>query len=336
VVFSLDKLIYFLLSILLLTSCGQSKNDYVLRVGHTLDTDHVVHKSLVHLSERLTHYSKRTMSLKLYANGQLGSEREMVELLQIGSLAITKVSAAAMEGFVPEMKIYSLPYIFSSRAHRWRVLQGEVGQGILSSTEKANLTGLGYFDAGSRSFYTCESMIRSPNDVIGKKIRVMSSQTAIKMVDAFGGAATPISWGELYAALQQGVVDGAENNPPSYYLSRHYEICPYYSLNEHTSVPDVIIASKHIFDSLNIEQQQWLKLAMSDAVEFQKSLWMNAEKSALAAIKLAGVEVIYPDKQPFFDAVAPFHATFKNTEIGDLLQKIKQENNDSSIGVTHE
>lgn len=330
------KLIVFLLPVLLLASCSESKHNLVLRVGHTLDTEHAVHKSLVYMSERLTHYSQGVMSLKLYANGQLGSEREMVELLQIGSLAITKVSAAAMEGFVPEMKIYSLPYIFSSRTHRWRVLQGEVGQGILSTAEKANLTGLGYFDAGSRSFYTCESMIRSPKDVIGKKIRVMSSQTAIKMVDAFGGAATPISWGELYAALQQGVVDGAENNPPSYYLSHHYEICPYYSLNEHTSVPDVIIASKHIFDSLNVEQQQWLKLAMSDAVEFQKSLWMNAEKSALAAIKAAGVEVIYPDKQPFFDAVAPFHATFKNTEIGDLLQKVKQENNDSSIGRIYE
>jgi tripartite ATP-independent transporter DctP family solute receptor len=309
---------------LLLGSCGQSKNDLVLRVGHTLDTKHVVHKSLVHMSDRLTHYSQGTMSLKLYANGQLGSEREMVELLQIGSLAITKVSAAAMEGFVPEMKIYSLPYIFRSREHRWQVLQGAVGQSILAAAGKAKLSGLGYFDAGSRSFYTCKSMVNSPKDVVGKKIRVMSSQTAIKMVQAFGGAATPISWGELYAALQQGVVDGAENNPPSYYLSRHYEICPYYSLNEHTSVPDVIIASKHIFDALSAEQQKWLTLAMNDAVEFQKSLWMKAEKEAIAAVKAAGVEVIYPDKTPFFNAVVPFHATYKSTEIGQLLKEIKQ------------
>lgn len=336
------KLIVFLLPILLLVSCGKSKSELVLRVGHTLDTEHVVHKSLEHMSERLNHYSQGTMSLKLYANGQLGSEREMVELLQIGSLAITKVSAAAMEGFVPEMKIYSLPYIFKNRTHRWKVLQGDVGQNILSSTEKANLTGLGYFDAGSRSFYTCKSMVQTPNDVVGKKIRVMSSQTAIKMIEAFGGAATPISWGELYAALQQGVVDGAENNPPSYYLSHHYEICPYYSLNEHTSVPDVIIASKHIFDSLEYEQQQWLKLAMNDAVEFQKSLWMDAEESALSAVKAAGVEVIKPDKQPFFDAVAPFHATFNNTDIGELLQKIKKVpaddllDKESSLGGVHE
>lgn len=320
------KLMKFLLTILFLTSCGQINHPLILRVGHTLDTKHVVHQSLVYMSERLQHYSQGTMSLKLYANGQLGSEREMIELLQIGSLAMTKISAAAMEGFVPEMKVYSLPYIFRSRSHRWQVLQGEIGRDILSKSNKANLTGLGYFDAGSRSFYTCNDMVRTPKDIVGKKIRVMSSQTAIKMVNAFGGAATPISWGELYAALQQGVVDGAENNPPAYYLSHHYEICPYYSLNEHTSVPDVIIASKHIFDSLNSQQQQWLKLAMNDAVEVQKSLWLNAEDTALQAIKAAGVEVSYPDKTPFIAAVEPFHASFNSTAIGELLQRIKQVN----------
>jgi len=313
------------LSTLMLISCGHSENNLVLRVGHTLDTKHAVHQSLNYMSERLQHYSNGTMSLKLYANAQLGSEREMVELLQIGSLAITKVSAAAMEGFVPEMKVYSLPYIFRSREHRWQVLQGAVGQDILAASNKANLTGLGYFDAGSRSFYTCNDMVNSPKDIIGKKIRVMSSQTAVKMIEAFGGAATPIAWGELYAALQQGVVDGAENNPPSYYLSHHYEICPYYSLNEHTSVPDVIIASKHIFNNLKPQQQKWLSKAMQDAVEYQKSLWLASEEEALTAVKAAGVEVITPDKTPFFDAVKPFHATYKDSPVGALLTRIKQE-----------
>lgn len=314
-----------MLSAIMLISCGNSETNLSLRVGHTLDTKHAVHKSLVHMSERLEHYSHGAMSLKLYPNGQLGSEREMVELLQIGSLAITKVSAAAMEGFVPEMKVYSLPYIFRSREHRWQVLQGGVGQDVLAASNKAHLTGLGYFDAGSRSFYTCNDMVSSPKDVVGKKIRVMSSQTAVKMIEAFGGAATPIAWGELYAALQQGVVDGAENNPPSYYLSHHYEICPYYSLNEHTSVPDVIIASKYIFDSLNPQQQQWLTNAMKDAVEYQKSLWLASEEDALAAVKSAGVEVIHPDKTPFFEAVKPFHATYKGTLVGELLSRIKQQ-----------
>lgn len=307
---------------LFLQGCGTEEKQQVLRVGHTLDSSHVVHKSLEYMSERLSHYSNGEMALKLYPNGQLGSEREMVELLQIGSLAMTKVSAAAMEGFVADMQVFSLPYIFRSRDHRWNVLQGEVGNDILASIEQAHLTGLGFFDAGSRSFYTCSEMVQSPAQVVGKKIRVMNSQTAVKMIDAFGGAATPISWGELYAALQQGVVDGAENNPPSYYSSRHYEICKNYSLNEHTSVPDIIIASKYLFESLNSQQQTWLTQAMNDATEFQKSQWLAAENHALSEMQKQGVTVIYPDKTPFFEAVKPFHQSYQGTLVGDYLTRI--------------
>ena len=232
----------FYLCLLTLVGCSGESNKKILRVAHNLDTKHAVHQSLSYMAERVSVYSNGELTLKLYPSGQLGSDREIVELMQIGSVAISKVSAAALEGFVPDMKVFSLPYIFRNREHRWKVLQSDIGEDILLSLEQAHLTGLGYFDAGSRSFYTCKGMVSSPDDITGKKIRVMNSQTAVKMIAAFGGAATPISWGELYAALQQGVVDGAENNPPSFYSSRHYEICPYYSLNEHTSVPDVIVA----------------------------------------------------------------------------------------------
>ncbi|WP_159820935.1 TRAP transporter substrate-binding protein [Colwellia sp. 20A7] len=310
------------LCIFVIVGCGADKSTKVLRVGHTLETKHVVHKALVTMAANLNSYSNGELTMKIYPNGQLGSERDMVELLQIGSLAMTKVSAAALEGFVVDMKVFSIPYIFRSREHRWQVLQSEIGEDILLSLEKAHLKGLGYFDAGSRSFYTCNEMIRSPDDLMGKKIRVMNSQAAVKMVASFGGAATPISWGELYAAMQQGVVEGAENNPPSFYSSRHYEICPYYSLNEHASVPDVIVASKHVMDSLSEQQKKWLKHAMNDAVELQKSLWEQAENEALEEVIKAGVEVYYPDKKPFIEAVLPFHATFHDTLVGDYLTRI--------------
>lgn len=312
-----------IVSCLVFAGCSKQVSQKTLRVGHSLNVDHVVHLSMDFMAQRLRHYSNGAMAIKIYPNGQLGSEREMVELLQIGSLAMTKVSAAALEGFVPEMKVYSIPYIFRSREHRWQVLQGEIGQQILAATAKAHLTGLGYFDAGSRSFYTCKSMVHMPADLQGKKIRVMNSQTAVKMVDAFGGSATPISWGELYTALQQGVVDGAENNPPSFYLSHHYEICPNYSLNEHTAVPDVVVASEHIMNSLSMNEQHWLKQAMADAVEFQKSLWLDAENKALAAVRAAGVNVITPDKTPFMEAVLPFHASYQGTMVGDYINRIK-------------
>lgn len=307
----------------LLSACGSESSKTVLRVGHTLDTNHSVHKALVFMSARLAHYSNGEMSLKLYPNGTLGSERELVELLQIGSLAMTKVSAATLESFVDDMRLFGLPYVFSSREHRWEILESDIGDDILQSLQPSRLYGLGYFDAGSRSFYSCDKMILSPEDVQGLKIRVMNSQNAVKMIDAFGGAATPISWGELYAALQQGVVDGAENNPPSFYSARHYEICQNFSVNEHTSIPDVIVISQHIFNHLSAQKQLWLKQAMADAVQKQKSLWLEAENYALAEMKSAGLNVHYPDKKPFMQAVSHLHDAYTGSTVGDYLVRIK-------------
>ena len=183
----------------------------------------------------------------IYPSGQLGAERELIELLQIGSLAMTKVSTAPLESFVPEMKIFGIPYVFRDAEHRWKVLNGSIGKQLLLAGEPFFLRGMCYYDAGSRSFYSMDKPIKSPADLEGLKIRVMKSITAVNMVQALGGSPTPIPWGELYTALQQGVVDGAENNPPSFFFSRHYEVCKYYSLDEHTAVPDILLMSTVIW-----------------------------------------------------------------------------------------
>ncbi|MCF2949589.1 TRAP transporter substrate-binding protein [Paraglaciecola aquimarina] len=304
--------------------CNQDNKKVRLTLGHALDTRHVVHIAMEHMAQRLEHYSNGSMEIVIYPGGQLGSEREMIELLQIGSLSMTKVSASPLEGFVPEMKIFSIPYLMRDREHFWRVLNSELGQSLLDKVKVARLKGMGYYDAGSRSFYTKDAPIRTPDDLTGKKIRVLNSPTAMATVKALGGAATPIAFGELYAAIQQGVVDGAENNPPSYYLSRHYEIARYYSLDEHTFVPDVILASLPVWNALTKQQQEWFSKAMADSVEFQKSLWQTESDKALATVKAEGVEVIYPDKKAFQDKVIPFHATFDNSPIAKQIKIIKQ------------
>jgi TRAP-type C4-dicarboxylate transport system substrate-binding protein len=143
------------------------------------------------------------------------------------------------------------------------------------------------------------------------------------MIEALGGAATPISWGELYTALQQGIVDGAENNPPSFYLSRHYETSKYYSLDEHTSVPDILLVSEHVWQNLEPQQQKWLQMAAEASAEHQKALWRQASNEALAAVKAAGVEVIIPDKNAFRKAVAPMHESYRGTPAGELLEYIE-------------
>jgi len=197
----------------------------VLKLAHVLDTTHPVHQGMVVMAERLAEKSKGRMRVDIYPSGQLGAERDLIELLQIGSLAMTKVSTAPLEAFVPDMKIFGVPYVFRDDEHRWKVLNGEIGKRLLLAGEPYLLRGMCYYDAGSRSFYTKDRPINTPADLRGLKIRVMKSMTAVKMVQALGGSATPIPWGELYSSLHYGVVDVAANNPPSFYLSRHYEVC---------------------------------------------------------------------------------------------------------------
>jgi len=318
--------IAIVLSTMLCSACSQhevGKETTILRLGHSLDTQHSVHKAMEFLGERLEYYSDGSMTVIIYPGSQLGTEREMIELLQIGSLAMTKVSASPLEGFSPDMKIFSIPYIFRDNEHFWRVLNSDIGRQVLSGVEDYRLKGLGYYDAGSRSFYTNDRPINTPADLKGIKIRVLNSPTAVATVRALGGAATPVSWGELYTALQQGVVDGAENNPPSYHLSRHYEIARYYSLDEHTSVPDVMLCSLPVWEALTPQQQEWLTKAMQDSVQFQRELWTSSTAESLAKVKAEGVTVITPDKQPFVDAVKPFHDSFSDSHIGELITQIK-------------
>lgn len=307
----------------LLMSCSKQSENKIIRVGHTLDTQHAVHKAMVYFAERLSEYSSQTLEVKLYPGGQLGSERELVELLQIGSLDMTKVSASSLEGFAPDMQIFSIPYVFNDNDHLWEVLNGNIGQSLLHGLNDFRLHGIGYYDAGSRSFYTNDKPIFHPDDLAGLKIRVLNSPTAMQTVRQLGGAATPISWGELYTALQQGVVDGAENNPPSYFLSRHYEIARYYTLDEHTSVPDVMVMSLRTWNGLSKTQQEWVNQAMIDSIAYQRKIWQESTDAALSALEEDGVQIIYPDKAPFMEAVTPMHNALNGTKVGDKLNQIK-------------
>ncbi len=307
---------------LLLMSCSGHHDSVVLKLAHSLDTSHTVHLAMAQMAQRLDEVSGGQMRVDIYPSGQLGSERETVELVQIGSIAMTKVSASPLESFVPAMQIFSIPYVFRDRKHYFDTLDSQIGRDLLQATEIARLRGLGYYDAGSRSFYTTDKPVRQPADLQGMKIRVQKSQTAVKMVAALGGSATPISWGELYTALQQGVVDGAENNPPSFFLSRHYEISKFYSLDEHASVPDILLMSSRIWHKLTPQQQLWLQQAVDDSVIYQRQLWDQATRDALEAVQAAGVQIDYPDKTPFQEAVREMKQSYAGTEVGDLLLQI--------------
>jgi len=296
-----------------------------LKLAHGLDPSHPVHSAMVYMAERCKEISGGELSIEIYPSGQLGSEQQCVELLQIGSLAITKVSAAVMESFTEDFKVLGLPYVFRSKEHAFKVLDGEIGDEILLSTEPFWIRGLCFYDAGSRSFYTIDKPIHHPDDLQGLKIRVMKSMTAMEMVKAQGGSPTPISWGELYTALQSGVVDGAENNPPSFYTSHHYEVCKYYSLNEHTMVPDVLIVSQKVWNKLSEQEKKWLQQAADESVPVERELWAASEKESLEIVQKEGVNIIYPDKQPFAERVEDLLESYRDNErLYDLITRIRE------------
>lgn len=309
---------------LALIGCGRENRVRILKLAHGLDSSHPVHKAMEYMAERALEKSSGKLRIDIYPSSQLGTERECLELLQIGSLGMTKVSTSVMEGFVPSHKVFSLPYLFRDDAHRFQVLEGEIGERLLQAPEKFFLRGLCYYDAGSRSFYTKAKPVLRPADLTGMKIRTQESTTSMKMVSSLGGSPTPIAWGELYTALQQGVVDGAENNPPSFHLSRHYEVCKYYSLDEHTSVPDVLVISTVVWNDLSSREQQWLQDAVHESAEYQKKIWQEATEHALAEVQKAGVEIFHPDKTLFTEKVAGLYEEYRNQpEIYNLIQEIK-------------
>lgn len=320
--------IALVLVIAFLTSgCDTINETRTLKLAHGLDIGHSVHKAMVKMGEDLEQISGGTMKLEIYPSQQLGTERECIELLQIGSLDMTKVSVGVMENFAPRMKVFGLPYLFKDRQHSFNVLDSPIGQELLDDGTQYWIKGLGYYDAGSRSFYTKNKPINSPEDLKGLKIRVMESVTAVDMVKSLGGSPTPISWGELYTSLQQGVVDGAENNPPSFYLSRHYEVCKFYSLDEHTVLPDVLIMGTHIWNKLSDQEKKWVQQAVDNSVIYQRKLWAESETEALEEVQKAGVTIIRPDKTAFEDNVKSVYSQYENDkDMSDLIQRIKNTN----------
>jgi tripartite ATP-independent transporter DctP family solute receptor len=302
---------------------GQESGQHiVLKLGHSLDTSHPVHAGMVYMAQELAKKSGGSVVLEIYPNGQLGSETECIEQLQRGALAMTKTSAAPMEGFIPEMGVFGIPYIFRDADHYWRVLEGPIGKELALAGEAVGLRGLCYYDAGSRSFYTTNTPVLSPDDLTGLKIRVMKSKTMMDMVDALGGSPTPIPWGELYTALQQKMVDGAENNLPSFYTNRHFEVARHFSIDEHSRVPDILLMSSEVWKRLPVYVQQWVQESADASARYQRDLWAQKTAEALEAVEKEGVKVYYPDKGAFVQKVTAMHKSYAGTPLGRLLNRI--------------
>jgi len=311
------------------TEAPDSESGRVLTVAHGLPVTHPVHKGLEDFGSKLKELSSGTMTVKIYPSEQLGAETECLEKVQQGSIDVIKVSTAPIGNFVPVFKLFSLPYLFRDNEHFWNTLDGEVGQDLLSAlstTESGaatGLVGLGYYDAGSRSFYTTKPVAK-PSDLEGLKIRVQADPVAEDTVKAMGASAVAMSFGELYTSLKQGGVDGAENNPPSFLSSRHFEVCKFYTLDRHSSIPDVLVGSQQLWDSLSPTQREWVMEAARYSSQTQRELWKKESESSLQQLRDGGVTITEPDPTPFREAARSITATYATGERAEYVQRISE------------
>ncbi|WP_147803643.1 TRAP transporter substrate-binding protein [Alkalicoccus halolimnae] len=315
-------------------SGGNDENDsaeasgeaVTLQLGHNLAEDHPVHLGLERFAEVVDEESDGTMEIDIYPNAVLGDEREVLEQVQGGGVDLTKVSASALEGFASQYAVFSLPYVFEDEEHFFEAMNSETTQNLFEETEEQGFIGLTWYDSGARSFYTQDTPIEHPDDLEGMRMRVMDSQTQIDMMEALGGAPTPMPYNEIYTGLQQGVVDGAESNPTALTNGNHGEVAKAFSFDEHARIPDLLVVSADAWNELTDEQQEIMNTASEESTEYQIELWAEAVDEAMVeAEEEMGVEFHYPDKEPFREAVEPMHEEYRQDEnIAELMDAFEE------------
>lgn len=310
----------------LLMVCIGSAEAVTLKLSHNQDKTHPVHKAMVNFAAKAKEYSHGDVIIRIYPNGTLGTQRETMELIRSGAIPLVKTNAAEMESFADAYKLFSLPYLFRSRESYYQVMQGEIGQQILNSTRSKGYFGLTFYDGGSRSFYGNKAILK-PEDLKGLKVRVQPSPGAVEMIKVMGGNPTPLDYGELYTALQQGVVDMAENSVMALTTMRHGEVAKNFSLDEHTRVPDVLLMSNAAFDKLNDADKAAVLKAAQESMEYMKTLWSEEERQEFAKLDKMGVKVYQVDKAPFIKIVQPMYVSFEknNPQLAPMLEKILAE-----------
>ena len=263
---------------------------------------------------------------KTYHNGVLGSQPDAIEQIRLGVIDFGEFSLGPMGQSIPETNVVSLPFIFKSIPQMYELMDGEVGEAIGEGMKAKGIVPLGWYDAGARSFYNSVRPINTPADVEGLKVRVMSNDLFVKMVESMDGNATPMAFAEVYQSIKTGVVDGAENNPPSYESTNHYEVAKYYSLTEHLIIPECLCMSLKTWEKLTPEQQEILKDAGHKSALLQRELWAEREAASMATVQAGGTIVNkIADKAPFQAAMAPVYESFlaDNPDLTDLVNMIR-------------
>jgi tripartite ATP-independent transporter DctP family solute receptor len=298
--------------------------EIVLKSSDTHPDGYPTVEAVKYMGELLKERSGGRIAVEVYHSAQLGEEKDTIEQTRAGVFDLNRVSMGPFNGLVPETRVVSLPYIFRSVDHMHKVMDSDIGADILSGFEAHGLVGLAYYDGGARSFYNREKPITSIDDLKGMKFRVMQSDIFVDMVSALGANAVPLPYGEVYSSIETGVIDGAENNFPSYESAKHSEVAKHYSLDEHLIVPEVLVMAKASWDKLSADDQALVKQAARDSVAKQRELWQAREAVSRKMVEDAGSMITTPDKQPFIDAMGPvYEKHVTDDKLKSLVERIR-------------
>lgn len=298
----------------------------MLRAADNHPADYPTAQSVRFMGDQIEAMSEGKIKVKQYPSAQLGQEKDTILATMFGAIDINRINAAPLGNIATELQVLSLPYLFRDKDHMYQVLEGEIGEQLLSYLTPHNLVGLAFLDSGARSFYT-KKPINTLSDMKGLKIRVQNTDMFVTMMDLLGANATPMSFGQVYESLLTGVIDGAENNWPSYVSTRHFEAAKYYTLDQHSMVPEIILMSKETWDNLTDDQQKLIKNAARLATQHMRVLWEERVEQAKKKALLAGIEI--NDSLPldeFRAAVEPMYQQMKSDpEMADIIERIHKE-----------
>jgi len=305
------------------TALAQSK--LVLKASDVHPLGYPTVEAVVRMGKKLEDATNGRISIQMFPAMQLGGEKEMIEQAQIGALELARISVGPVGTVVKELNVFNMPFVFRDEAHMRKVIDGEIGKELLdkiSSAPETRLIGLCWMDSGSRNVYT-KRPIRKPEDLAGLKIRMMGNPIFVDTMNAMGGNGISMGFSELYSAMQTGVVDGAENNPPTFITHNHHQIAKYYSLTEHLIIPEILVFSRVAWEKLSKEDQDLIRKFAAEAQQEQRQLWDDMVKQSTAKLKEAGVTFVTDvDKKAFQDAIKPVYDKYGG-EFSELMKRIQ-------------
>jgi tripartite ATP-independent transporter DctP family solute receptor len=308
---------------------AQAEPTTVLKASDVHPEGYPTVQAVENMGKKLEEATGGRLAIQMYASMQLGGEKEAIEQAQVGALQFARVSVGALGPVIDDLNVFNLPFLFRNTEHMEKVIDGPIGQALLdkvTNNPQVMLIGLCWMDAGARNVYDSKKPIRTIEDLKGQKVRVMGNPMFVDMMNALGGNGVAMGYDQVFSALQTGVVDGAENNPPSFVFDNHYQVAKYYSLTEHLIVPEMLVFSRASWDKLSPEDQGLIKKFAREAQLDERQLWKKVEADAMTRMKAAGIEIIpIADKKPFQDAVKPVWDKY-GAKYADLIKQIQAAN----------